>query len=64
MPYPFSRGSDTKMGDFATALQIHAAMNAGNGQGFIYNSIDTYGYLGIGVFVLIIIGIIIFTDIL
>lgn len=52
------------MGDFATALQIHAAMNAGNGQGFIYNAIDTYGYLGIGAFVLIIIGIIIFTDIL
>lgn len=52
------------MGDFATALQIYAAMNAGNGQGFIYNAIDTYGYLGIGAFVLIIIGIIIFTDIL
>ena len=49
------------MNDVFTALQIHAAMNAGNPDAFIYGG----GWvLALLFFALIILGIIIFTDLL
>lgn len=52
------------MNDFVTAMQLHAAMNAGDINRFIYGSMGSYGYLGLVALVLLIVLLIIFTDIL
>ena len=49
------------MDDVVTALQIHAAMNAGNPGAFIYCG---DWFLVLLFFVIIILGILIFTDLL
>lgn len=49
------------MNDIFTALQIHAAMNAGNPGAFIYGG---DWFLVLLFFVVIVLGIIIFTDLL
>ena len=51
------------MNDFVTAMQLHAAMNAGDINRFIYGSMGSYGYLGLVALVLLIVLLIIFTDI-
>ena len=49
------------MNDFFTAMQLNAAMNAGNPGAFIYGG---DWFLVLLFFVLIVLGIIIFTDLL
>lgn len=51
------------MTDFQTALTIHAAASAGNANNFIYG-MSSGGVLAVGVFLLFLLGIIVFTDIL
>lgn len=51
------------MNELQTALTIHAAASAGDVNSFIYG-ISSGGVLVAGIFVLFLLGIIVFTDIL
>lgn len=51
------------MNELQTVVTIHAAASAGNANSFIYG-MSSGGILAIGAFILFLLGIIVFTDIL